>query len=176
MPSPKKGVAYTFDVSLLSTASPGDFQVNPTIAAGDFKLSKDGGTFTNLTNLPTVTPTGDTQVVIILTATEMTADRLTVKGLDQAGGEWGPYVKSFDTTALTVDDVPDAVLLRDWTAIGVTVPAYCLLNAGRFLRNAWALVAGSPARVHVKTEDGTTDAWVRDVTTNPAGEPITGVL
>src|SRR2546423_12550622 len=108
MPTPKKGVAYTFTRGLFSTASPGNFQVNPTIAVGDFKISKDGGAYANLTNLPTVTPAGSVSVQFVLTAPEMTADSVVVVGIDQAGGEWGDLLECFDTTTQTLDDIPTA--------------------------------------------------------------------
>lgn len=181
MTTPKKGVAYIFSRALYSTASPGDFQVNPTIAAGDFKVSKDNGALVNLTNLPTVAPAGGVLVQFSLTAIEMTADRYDVVGIDQAGNEWGPIHIFGDTTLYTLDDVPtaiqvaDQILLRDWTAIVASVPAYCVLNALRFLRNVWTLVSGAPPVLHVRKEDGVTDAWSRNVTTDAAGLPITGV-
>lgn len=182
MPTPKKGVAYIMPgLALFSVANPGKFQVNPTLAAGDFKISKDGGAFTNLTNLPTVTPAGGVRIEISLTATEMTADRIAILGIDQAGNEWGDVLHAFDTTAQTLDDVPtananaDALLKRDWTAVAGPPPAYSVWNALRAVRNVWTIVAGSPSVWHVKTEDGTTDAFTRTVTTDAAGQPITGV-
>jgi hypothetical protein len=180
MPVPKKGVAYTFNCTLFSVANAGEFQVNPTLATGDFQLSKDSGTFTNLTNLPTVVPAGGVQLQVVLTATEMNADRVSVLAIDQAGGEWGPLFQSFDTTVQTIDDVPtaianaDALLKRDWTAITGGPPAYSVWNALRALRNTWAVIAGAPPVQHVKEEDGTTDAWTRNLTVDGAAQPITG--
>lgn len=172
---PKKNVAYSFNRVLFDAASPGHLKVNPTIAAGDFKLSKDNGALTNLTNLPAVSPAGSVLVRFQLTATEMNADRISLVGIDQAGNEWTDYHEYFDMTVLSLDDIPDAVLLRDWTAIVATVPAFCLLNAARFLRNAWTMVAGSPPVLHVKTENGSTDAWTRNGTTDAAALPLTGL-
>ena len=57
-------------IALKATGSE-DLQINPTLAAGDVQLSKDGGAFVNLTSLPTVTPGGDTNVKISLSADEM---------------------------------------------------------------------------------------------------------
>jgi hypothetical protein len=179
MPPPKKGVTYTLTRTLFSTASPGAFQVNPTIAAGDFRLSKDNGTLANLTNLPTVTPAGSVLVRFVFTAAEMTADALDMVGIDQAGNEWGPIHVSFDTTTQTVDDIPtavqnaDALLRRDWTLIaGGEPPAYSAWQALRQLRNVWNIVTGV---LHVKREDGVTDGWSRPVTSTPVADAITGV-
>lgn len=178
---PKRGVAYSFPRGLYDATTGGHFRVNPTIAPGDFKLSKDGGAFVNLTTLPIVSPAGSPVVLFQLTAAEMTADRLTILGIDQAGTEWTEFMEHILPETQTVEDMPsavevaDAVLTRDWTAVAGPPPAFSLWNAVRFLRNAWTLMPGTPPRLHVKTEDGSTDAWVRNVTTDAIAEPITRV-
>lgn len=83
----QKGVALTFDMVLL-TAGTTTWKTTPTIAAGDFKVSKDGGALANLTTLPSESPAGSGIVAVALSATEMTADRVTVKAHDAAGAEW----------------------------------------------------------------------------------------
>ena len=91
MPSyspPKRATEYIFYVSLVSQANTKLFQNNPTLATGDFKVSKDGGSFANLTTLPTVTPASSRSVKITLSATEMTADNVKVEAVDAAGAEW----------------------------------------------------------------------------------------
>lgn len=86
---PLKNQEFTFPLTLESYASPGTLQANPTIAAGDFQISKDGGTFANLTNLPTVTPTGGKRVEVVLTATETNCNNWLVVWEDQsADKEW----------------------------------------------------------------------------------------
>ncbi len=181
MAAPKYATSYIIYRNLLSVATPGTFQINPTIASGDFQVSKDGGTFANMTNLPAVTPSGSRQVKFIFTATEMTAGVLTLQGIDLAGNEWGDYSESFDIPTQSIEDIPTAIIIsdtlltRDWTSIVLTVPSYCVLNALRFLRNIWQVVAGTPPVLHVKAENGSTDAWTRNVTVDPAASPITGV-
>jgi hypothetical protein len=170
---PRRGVAYSFTRGLYDATTGGKFRVNPTIVVGDFKLSKDNGALVNLATLPVVSPAGSVLVRFQLTAAEMTADRLTIIGVDQAGGEWTDYMEHFDTTSAT--EIADAVLTRDWTAIGLAPAAYSIWNSLRFLRNAWTLTPGTPAVLHVKTENGSADAWVRNVTTDAAAEPVTGV-
>ena len=75
---PIKGRAYTFYVGLIDQSNAKLLRVAPTISAADFKVSKDGGAFANLATTPTVTPAGGAAVKIILSATEMTADNVTI--------------------------------------------------------------------------------------------------
>lgn len=49
---PKSGVAYIFYACLVSQADTKLFKSAPTLAAGDFKVSIDGGAFANLATLP----------------------------------------------------------------------------------------------------------------------------
>ena len=83
-----KGDALDLYISVISQANTDVFQTNPTIAAGDFQISKDGGALANLTNLPVVTPAGSKIIKISCTATEMDADDVVIVGSDQAGAEW----------------------------------------------------------------------------------------
>lgn len=85
---PVKGVSYTFYISLESQTSPGTFQSNPTIVAGDFNISKDDGTFAALTTTPTVDPSSSVQVKVQLSGTEMNADHISFIAEDAAGDEW----------------------------------------------------------------------------------------
>jgi hypothetical protein len=181
MPEPKRGVPYSFSRGLYDATTGGSFRVNPTIASGDFRLSKDNGPLVNLANLPAVAPAGSALVLFQLTAAEMTADRVTIVGTDQAGGEWAEFMEHIEPMTQSVTDLPtaeqvaDTVLTRDWSLVGLTPPAYSVWNALRLLRNAWTLVAGNPGVLHVKTEDGATDAWVRSATTSANAHPVTGV-
>lgn len=85
---PKKNAAHSFYVALESQGSPGLFQANPTLAAGDVKVSIDGQALTNLTTLPVVTPAGSKWVLVSLTAGEMNGDDVVVQFSDAAGAEW----------------------------------------------------------------------------------------
>lgn len=104
----KKNTAYTFYLTLADSASPSSFKVNPTIAAGDFKISKDGGALVNLATLPVVEPAGSVMVKISLSATEMDADKVNVVGIDVAGAEWNDVAKIFDVQS-DLDNLADAV-------------------------------------------------------------------
>lgn len=85
---PLKNQAYTFAVGLRSQADTKLLQGSPTLAAGDFKVSIDGGALANLATLPTVTPAAGKRVQISLSAAEMNGDNITVIASDAAGAEW----------------------------------------------------------------------------------------
>lgn len=85
---PLKNASYSFYVSLVSQADLTEFQVNPTIAVGDVKVSVDGGAYANITTLPVVTPAGSSSVKVSLSASEMNGDDVLVQFVDVAGGQW----------------------------------------------------------------------------------------
>lgn len=103
--TPKKNTAFVFGIGLPSQASSGTFQSNPTLAAGDFKISKDGGALANLTNLPTVNPASGKRVELSLTSTEMNADNISIICSDAAGSEWFDVMVGIQTTARQIDDL-----------------------------------------------------------------------
>lgn len=97
---PVKNEDLVIYVPLPSAGDPGSWQANPTIAAGDFKVSKDGGAFANLTTLPDVDPNSGVSVKISLSSTEMNADNVVVTGIDQtAPKEWLDLFITILTTA-----------------------------------------------------------------------------
>lgn len=97
---PRKNQAFVLDITLSDASDSLSFKSNPTLAAGDFKISKDGGALNNLTNLPTVTPSGSVIVSLSLTATEMNADRVVIVGIDQTSNkEWADFSIAISTTA-----------------------------------------------------------------------------
>lgn len=80
---PVRAEDFEFSVCLEDYVNTGLFKANPTLAAGDVTISKDGGAFANLASLPTVAPASGRQVVAVLTGTEMTADKVVVVFHDQ---------------------------------------------------------------------------------------------
>lgn len=101
----KRGVEYIFYVSLIQQADTKLFQANPTLAAGDVTISKDGGAFANLTTLPTVTPASGKSVKVTLSAAEMTADQVLVVFSDAAGAQWCDLSINIQTAARQIDDL-----------------------------------------------------------------------
>lgn len=104
MPSPKKNVAYTFYIALVDVTT-GDFKANPTLAAGDFKVSTDGSTFANLATLPVVDPAGSTGVKVDLSASEMNGDKMLIQCIDAAGSEWSEAIFFIDIDEVNIEDV-----------------------------------------------------------------------
>ena len=101
----KRATAWVGYISLVSQADTKLMKSNPTIASGDFKVSKDGGALANLTTLPSVTPASSVMVKIDLSATEMTADNVTVVCSDAAGAEWCDLVFNLQPSARQIDDL-----------------------------------------------------------------------
>lgn len=88
MTLPAQNKEYVFYTALISQADPATFQIDPTIATGDFKISIDGSALNNLTTLPTVSPAGSSQVKIELSATEMASSKVSITAIDAAGSQW----------------------------------------------------------------------------------------
>jgi hypothetical protein len=96
---PVKNEDFIARIALTSMVADGSFKSSPTIAAGDFKVDKDGGGLTNLTTLPTVSPAASVLVEITLSATEMNADVVTLVCIDQTNPkEWADFVLCILTT------------------------------------------------------------------------------
>jgi len=97
---PVKNEDFLIRIALEDNSNPGSFKSSPTIAAGDFKVDKDGAGLTNLATLPSVSPAATVTVLITLSATEMNADVVTLVCIDQTNPkEWADFVLSIPTTS-----------------------------------------------------------------------------
>ena len=108
MPSfvpPKINVSYTFYVGLVSQADTKLLQANPTLAAGDVKVAVNDAAPANLGTLPVVDADFTKRVKVVLSASEMNGDNITVIFSDAAGAEWADLVVNFQTVARQVDDL-----------------------------------------------------------------------
>lgn len=84
-----------------------NISTNPTLAAGDVQVSKDGGAFANLTTLPAVTPAAGGSVEVTFSAAELTCSRLVVRFIDQtATKEWEDMMFTVDTYGHTSAEHP----------------------------------------------------------------------
>lgn len=96
---PVKNEDFIIRVALNDFSNPGSFKSNPTIAAGDFKVSIDGGALANLATLPSVSPASSIWVLITLSAAEMNGDVIAIQGIDQtAPKEWSDWALCIPTT------------------------------------------------------------------------------
>lgn len=106
---PLKNVSYIFYIGLGNAANPDEFLANPTIEAGDFKVSIDGGVFANLNTLPVVQPTDSVMVKVTLSASEMDGEKVNVLAIDQAGAEWQNALIAIDVPTSNVETIPSDV-------------------------------------------------------------------
>lgn len=113
--TPKRGVAYKMYVGLVDQSNTKLLKANPTIASGDFQISKDGGAFANLTTLPSASPASGRAVMIDLSASEMTADNIVIQCVDASGAEWCDQIINLQTTASQLDDLATAANLATLT-------------------------------------------------------------
>ena len=96
---PVKNEEFKMRICLEDYNVPGRFKSSATIAAGDFKVDKDGAGLTNLTTLPSVSPASTKCILIELSATEMNADVVTIVASDQTDPpEWCDWSISIPTT------------------------------------------------------------------------------
>lgn len=106
MSLPLNGTAYTFYIQLTDLSDPSGFLIDPTITAGDFQVSTDGSPLTDLDTLPSVDPAGSFNVLVSLSAAEMTGDKLTIQGIDP-DDEWENIGIFLDIPEGTVETVLD---------------------------------------------------------------------
>jgi hypothetical protein len=114
-----------FYVSLAPRTANGSWQANPTLAAGDVQISKDGGALANLTTLPVVTPASSKLVKVTLSQTECNADNLIVIFSDAAGAEWCDLTINLQTVAENFDSLGTdiAAVQADTDNIQTRLPA-----------------------------------------------------
>lgn len=102
---PQKGVQYVTYVSLVSQANVKIMQVNPTLAAGDVKVSTDSSALSNLDTLPSVDPAGSVFVKVTVSATEMNGDNAKIWFHDAAGAEWCDLTINIPTSGQTLNEI-----------------------------------------------------------------------
>ena len=154
---PKINTAYITYIGLPSIGSANIFQANPTIAAGDFKVSIDGGALANLTTLPTVTPASGKMVKISLSAGEMNGDNITIVCSDAAGAEWKDVLFNIQTAPRSVGDLAafTVQMAESYAADGV---APTLAQALFLIQQSLTEFAISGTTITAKKLDGSTTA------------------
>lgn len=133
----KKNTEYIFYAGLPSQADTKLNQTNPTIAAGDFKVSIDGAAFANLGTLPAVTPAAGKAVKITLSASEMNGDNIIVSASDAAGAEWCDQLWNIQTTTYQIDDIGALTATSAEPGQGAPPATATLLQKIGYLYKAW---------------------------------------
>jgi hypothetical protein len=128
------GTAFTLEGVPLFEAGGTDYQVNPTLAPGDAKISKDGGPLANLATLPVVTPAGSRLVRVSLSATELTCKQAVVQLVDAAGDEWQDQLLHIHTFGHASAQIPfdfssETVTLADGGLTAAKVASDTLTSA-----------------------------------------------
>lgn len=106
MAYPKKNTQFIFDVALIDATARPSLRANPTLAAGDVKVSTDEGAFANAGTLPSVAPASGTNVKVTLSTSEMNGDRVVVQFIDQTSPkEWDDVLVVINIPVVNVDDL-----------------------------------------------------------------------
>lgn len=144
-------------IGLPSVADDDIFKVNPTIAAGDFQVSTDGGSYSNLDTLPTLSPASSDNVKITLSVAETTGSAVKLRCLDASGTEWKSVMKTYHTELNTNDDIAESLGKLSVGAGGISVVA-----------ESATITTGT------QTTDNIDNAAAVDDTGGLVGIPITG--
>lgn len=181
---PKSGEAYTLHFSVTSQADTNIFQAAPTIAAGDFQVSVDGGaTFANPGTLPSVCAGWNKLIQAPLTAAEMTptvGDQIIFRGSDAVGAQWQDILIVMTTATSDMDDVSTLTAANIWDRL--TTALTTAGSIGKLLvdyvnvavSTRTTLGAGATRRPYTLTDDdgspiADADVWV---TTDVSGNNV----
>lgn len=149
----KRATAHRFTICLYDQST-GQIKTTPTLAAGDVKVSKDNGALANITTLPTEAPASSGILQVDLSATEMTADLVTVLFRDAAGAEWNDVAVHIPTTARQIDDLAYPAT----SGRSITVDASGNANAN-LVNIEGAAVSTSTAQLGVNVVNAAGTAW-----------------
>lgn len=147
----KRATAYRFTLSLFARSN-NQIKTAPTLAAGDVKVSKDNGATANITTLPSEAPASSGILQVDLSATEMTADLVTVIFRDAAGAEWNDVAVHIATAARQIDDLA----FPNTSGRGMDVDASGGVEVGSF--QAGAITAAAIATGAIDADAIATDA------------------
>lgn len=157
-----KGQPFEFSVSLFSQAT-GQVLLSPTIAAADFEISTDGGSYASLTNTPTVTPASSGLVAFDLTASEVGNEKFSIKMIDSVGSQWETMF--YHETVTDLDNVADSVWdasLSSHTTAGSTGKALKQLKEGTISADGDVDDASATASTFITTLTAAVDGFYHD--------------
>ena len=123
---PKKNAGFTFYISLRDQADTKLFKTSPTLAAGDFKVTTDDAAPANLGTLPVVDADFTKRVKVVLSASEMNGDNVTMIASDAAGAEWADLTVNIQTVTRQIDDLAYQLLEKTTIATLATQLSFTL--------------------------------------------------
>jgi hypothetical protein len=162
-----------------------DAEVSAIIVAGDVKLSKDGGTFTNLITLPVISPVGGSQIKISLSATECQCKIGMIRFKDQTSpAEWEEQtivfytygnVNAYDTRDFTTQQ---SLINAVWDETLTSANHNTLDSAGQKLRRTYETKVVSYGIAQVGTANTITlagnESSVNEIYTNATITIVSG--
>lgn len=161
---PKKNAAFTLYAFLTQQANPLLFQANPTLAAGDVKVSTDGGAFGNITTLPVVTPASGVAVKVDLSAAEMNGDNIQVTFSDASGAQWCDLALNIQTADQQVNDLLGAISIAEVSGVpAAAASAQSML--GRIYAALRSGITATATKKQFKNDAGTVQ-WEKDITSD----------
>jgi len=102
----QRNQAAVFSVAFEDPADPDTLFPNPPLAAGDIRISINGGAFANPATPAAVLPAAGPAVVITLSAAEMNGENIVILCEDQDAPEiWVPLVITIHTTVVDTDQL-----------------------------------------------------------------------
>lgn len=116
----------------LISRSTNEFQVLPTLAAGDVQVKKDAGSWTNIATLPTATAAME-DVLVTLSQAETDCAELQIRWKDVAGAEWHDAMDNFQPKDFGKAEFEFSMrLLNGDPATGKTITRTRSLNGSAF--------------------------------------------
>ena len=154
----KYGEGWTLHGYQLVDRSTGQYKVTTTLAAGDFKVEKDGGAAANLATIPAVAPAGGSSLDITFSASEMQGKHIVLRLVDAAGAEWND-----DTIQILTFGDPNAAYEFDWSSPTVALSA---ASQGAVTGGVWdELVANHLVPETFGAQEADTSTKVTDIQT-----------
>jgi hypothetical protein len=94
---PPRNTPYSTTIALTSRSNPNEFIVDPSISAGDVKVSIDYGDDADIDTLPVVVQAGKSNIQVSLTADEMDGVNIAVMFKDSSA-LWADFLLNIETT------------------------------------------------------------------------------
>ncbi len=171
---PVKNAIFTFYTCLISQADTDIFQANPTLAAGDVKVSIDGAAFVNITSLPTAIASATKVLSVSLTAAEMNGSTIIILFSDAAGSEWQDAMIELATETVIGIEAALGTTPVDGATLNMTIDVtYAATITGLTIPVTWSKMY---LTVKEHKSDPDSRAVLQIMETNPADGVNDGIM